>query len=256
MEDRADGDRLIIVVDQFEEVFTHCRSDEERVAFFDALVHAARLPDGPATVVIVLRGDYYAHCSAHPELAQVVAANHVLIGPMSPSEFRLAVEEPARRAGLAIDAELVDHAVDDASGEPGMLPLLSTAMLETWKRRHDGRLTLDAYLATGGVRGAIARPAESVYERLSAEERIALRTMLLRLAELGEDGDDVHRRATLDELVMCPTSRGAGRAGRATASSPSTPGGPRWRTKHSCVSGHGCGRGWRRIAPGGVCTDG
>ena len=85
-----------------------------------------------------------------------------------------------------------------------MLPLLSTAMLETWKRREGGRLTLDAYLASGGVRGAIARLAESVYEQLSPEERIALRGMLLRLAELGEDGDDVRRRATLDELVTSP----------------------------------------------------
>ena len=200
----APGSRLVIVVDQFEEVFTHCDSDDERTAFFDALVHATRVPEGPATVVVVLRGDYYGHCSEHHELAQAVAASHLLIGPMSPSEVRLAVEEPAHRAGLVIEAELVDRAVDDASGEPGMLPLLSTAMLETWKRREGGRLTLDAYLASGGVRGAIARLAESVYEQLSPDERVALRGMLLRLAELGEDGDDVRRRAALDELVTTP----------------------------------------------------
>jgi WD40 repeat protein/class 3 adenylate cyclase/tRNA A37 threonylcarbamoyladenosine biosynthesis protein TsaE len=205
MEDRPDGSRLIIVIDQFEEVFTHCRNDEERTAFFDALVHAARIPDGPATIVVVLRGDYYGHCAEHPELAQAVATSHVLIGPMSPSEIRLAIEEPARRAGLHVDPELADRAIDDASGEPGMLPLLSTAMLETWKRRQGGQLTLDAYLATGGVKGAIARLAESVYERLSVEQRGALRAMLLRLAELGEDGDDVRRRASLDELVTTPT---------------------------------------------------
>jgi WD40 repeat protein/class 3 adenylate cyclase/tRNA A37 threonylcarbamoyladenosine biosynthesis protein TsaE len=204
-EDAPDGSRLVVIVDQFEEVFTHCRSEDERNAFFDALVHAARVPDGPTTVVVVLRGDYYGHCAVHQELGQLMAASHLLVGPMSPSEMRTAIEEPARRAALTVDAELVDRAVDDAAGAAGVLPLLSTAMLETWKRRVDGRLTLDAYVATGGVHGAIARLAESVYEQLSAEQRDVLRSTLLRLAEFGEDGEDVRRRAPLDELVTSPT---------------------------------------------------
>ena len=201
LEDRAAGSRLVLIVDQFEEVFTLCHRNDERIAFFDALVHAAQVPDGPISVAVAIRGDYYGHCSVHQELARLLAANHLLVGPMSPSEIRTAIEEPAHRAGLAIDHDLVDRVVDDASGAAGVLPLLSTAMLETWNRRRDGRLTLDAYLTTGGVHGAIARLAESVYEELSPDQRGAVRYMLLRLAELGEDGDDVRRRAPLDELV-------------------------------------------------------
>ena len=205
MDDHSPADRLLLVVDQFEEAFTQCRDDDERVAFFDALVHAAQVVDGPTTVVVVLRGDYYGHCAVHPELARLLAASHHLVGPMSASEIRAAIEEPAHRAGLSVDGDLIDRAVDESTGAPGVLPLLSTAMLETWNRREGNRLTVEAYIASGGVHGAIARLAESVYERLSADERAALRALLLRLAELGEDGDDVRRRATLDEVVMSPT---------------------------------------------------
>jgi WD40 repeat protein/class 3 adenylate cyclase/tRNA A37 threonylcarbamoyladenosine biosynthesis protein TsaE len=204
-EDQPDSSRLVVIVDQFEEVFTHCRREEERTAFFDALVHAARIPDGPTTVVVVLRGDYYGHCAVHQELGQLMAASHLLVGPMSTSEMRTAIEEPARCAGLTVEPELVGRAVDDAAGAAGVLPLLSTAMLETWKRRVGGHLTLDAYVDTGGVHGAIARLAESVYEQLSDGQRDVLRSTLLRLAEFGEDGEDVRRRAPLDELVTSPT---------------------------------------------------
>ena len=204
VEDRPAGCRFVVVVDQFEEAFTLCRDDVERAAFFDTLVHAASVPDGPGSVVVVLRGDYYGHCSVHPELARSIAASHRLVGPMSPNEIRAAIEEPARRAGLTVESGLVDRAIDDTRGAASVLPLLSTALLETWRRRRDGHLTTDAYVASGGVNGAIARLAESVHDELTAPERDALRSILLRLAELGEDGDDVRRRARHDEVVLSP----------------------------------------------------
>jgi DNA-binding SARP family transcriptional activator len=192
--------RPIIAVDQFEELFTSCRQEGEREAFVAALVAATRHPSGPALVLIAVRADYYGRCAAYPELARALAGNHVLVGPMRRDELRRAVELPARRAGLRVEPELTDALIADIDGEPGALPLLSTALLELWQRQDGRRLCLTAYLQAGGVRGAVARLAERAYERLAPERRPLARGLLLRLAGEGEGTDVVRRRVPLNEL--------------------------------------------------------
>ncbi len=185
--------RLVLVIDQFEEVFAPDVDPNEREAFLRTIVGAAAADAERLLVVSTLRGDYYGHLAAHPQLAELFAANHVLIGPMSPDELRRAIEFPARRVGVHVESALTDALVADVEEEPGGLPLLSTALVELWAARDGGWLTLEAYEATGGVRGAVARLAERSHEQLSEVEQQAARRVLLRLVGSG-DGDALVRR--------------------------------------------------------------
>ena len=171
---------LVIAVDQFEETFTAGGDDTERAAFVDALIAATRDVRRRTLVLVALRADYYGRCAAHPGLWRLLAANQVAVGPMSREELRRAIELPAQRAGLRVEPELVDALVADVAGEPGALPLLSTALLELWQRRDDRRMRLSAYRESGGVHRAVARLAERAYERLDSPQREAARRILLR----------------------------------------------------------------------------
>ena len=119
---------------------------------------------------------------------------------MRRDELRRAIEAPAQRAGLRVEAELVDRLLSDVEDEPGALPLLSTALLELWQRREGGRLSPAVYEATGGVQGAVGRLAEAAYGRLGAGQQVIARRILLRLAGEDRGGGAVRRRVALAEL--------------------------------------------------------
>jgi WD40 repeat protein/class 3 adenylate cyclase len=185
--------RLVVAVDQFEEVFTLCADEEERAAFIEAISRAAtRWPDR-IVFVLTIRDDFYGRCAPYRELAELLIANHVLVPPMAKDELRRAVELPARRGRLRVESALADALVEEAAEEPGGLPLLSAALVELWQAREDGWLRMDSYERTGGVRGAVARLAESSYQQLTDPEREAGRRIFLRLSGLGE-GDLATRR--------------------------------------------------------------
>ena len=194
------GVRLLLVVDQFEELVTACQDAGARERFVDAVVDAVSEPDGPLAVVPVVRADYYGALAVCPELARLFEESQVLVGAMTDSELHRAVVEPARRVGLVLEEGLADTVCRDAAGEPGALPLVSTALLETWVRREGDALTIAGYEDAGGVRGALARLAEDAYARLGADEQALARRMFLRLAAPGEGNDDVRRRVARDEL--------------------------------------------------------
>ncbi len=191
---------LFLVIDQMEELFTTCREEGERRAFLDNLLNAAE--GGQCKVILTLRADFYAHCARYENLRTALANNQVYIGPMSAAELRRAIEEPAKDKGFTFEAGLVDLILRETGHEPGSLPLLSHALLETWKRRRDRNLTLSSYAETGGVQGAIAHTAESLYLRLTPQQQNIARNIFLRLTELGEGVQDTRRRATPDELVL------------------------------------------------------
>src|SRR5215211_685586 len=186
----------VLVVDQFEELFTACRDEGQRAAFADALV------DRDALVVLALRADFYGACAAYPRLAHVLGRNQVLVGPMRPDELERAIEGPAGQAGLTVEPELVARLVEETSGRPGGLPLLSTALRELWMGRSGRRLTLQAYERTGGVQGAVARLAETAYATLGPDEAAVARNILLRLAGAGAPEATVRRRVSLAELDL------------------------------------------------------
>jgi WD40 repeat protein/class 3 adenylate cyclase/energy-coupling factor transporter ATP-binding protein EcfA2 len=192
----ADAGDVVLVIDQFEEVFTACSDEGERRVFVEAIT-ADR---GVATLVVVaVRADYYGRCASYPALARLMGQTHVLVGPMDADELRRAVELPARRAGLSVEDGLADTLVSDVVGEPGGLPLFSTALLDLWQRRSGRTLTMAGYRETGGVRGAVAGLAEDAYARLSPDQQTLARRILLRLAAIGEGGA-VRRRVPLAEL--------------------------------------------------------
>jgi WD40 repeat protein/class 3 adenylate cyclase len=190
------NDRQLLVIDQFEETFTACTDEDERAAFVDAI---ASPPEG-RIVVAAVRADFYGRCAEYPALARLFGATHVLVGPMDERELRRAIELPARRAGLRVEPPLVDALVGEVAEEPGGLPLMSTTLLELWQHRDGRTLTLESYLETGGVRAAVARLAEDAYARLSAEQQIVARSMLLRMAGAGFGDAAVRRRVPLEEL--------------------------------------------------------
>jgi DNA-binding SARP family transcriptional activator/WD40 repeat protein len=197
--DVSRDERIVLAVDQFEEVFTACRDERERTAFIDALVSVAKRRSG-RIVVLAVRADFYGRCATHRTLSGLLGAGHVLVGPMQSDELRRAIELPARRAGLHAEPELVDALVADVADEPGALPLLSAALLELWQRRDGRRLRHATYERAGGVRGAVARLAEQAFAELEpAQQRIA-RRVLLRLAGEGPDGTVVRRRIPHAEL--------------------------------------------------------
>jgi WD40 repeat protein/class 3 adenylate cyclase len=193
---------LVIAIDQFEEVFTLCRDEAERRAFIDRLIGGTQRDGGTQRVVIVLRADFYSHLAPYGELRAAVADGQEYIGPLDQAELRLAIEEPARRGGWSFVPGLVDLLLRDVGDEPGALPLLSHALLETWNHRRGTALTLKGYFESGGVQGAIARTAERVYgAELDADERQIARGIFLRLTELGEGTADTRRRVRLRELT-------------------------------------------------------
>jgi WD40 repeat protein/DNA-binding SARP family transcriptional activator len=207
-EDGAAPERWLLIIDQFEEVFSLCRDDAQRRAFIDALLAAIDPATGaPASLVIALRADFYAQCGQHAALRQALAAHQAFIGPMNADELRRAIEVPAQQGGWQFEPGLVDLILRDTGEEPGALPLLSHALLETWLRRRGRVLTLQAYAEAGGVHGAIARTAETVYNhRVTAEQQPLVRSILLRLTELGDDGADTRRRVTMQELASSSAS--------------------------------------------------
>ncbi|OLF14722.1 nSTAND1 domain-containing NTPase [Actinophytocola xanthii] len=201
---RAPGARLAIVVDQFEEVFTLCRDESERRSFLACLLAAAQECDGLARVVLGVRADFYARCAQYPALVAALRDRQVLVGPMAAEDLRAVIREPAAAAGLAVEAALVEAVLADVVGEPGVLPLLSHALLETWKQRSGDRLTLAGYRRTGGVRGAIARTADRVFAQFDAAGQRVARDVFLRLTALGEGTEDTRRRVSRRELLGGP----------------------------------------------------
>src|SRR6185295_12325053 len=153
-----------------------------------------------ATVVLAVRADFYGRCAAYPELARLVGANHVLVGPMRRDELRRAIERPAERVGLSVEPELAEALLGDVEGQPGALPLLSTALLELWRERDQRRLRLAAYARSGGVHGAVARLAERAFVALDPSQQTAARRLLLRLTDEGENRAVVRRRLPLADL--------------------------------------------------------
>jgi WD40 repeat protein len=199
----ADSSRVLFLIDQFEEVFTLCRSEDERSAFLLNALHAATA-DGPSAVVLTLRADFYPRCAAYPELAQQIAAHQLLVGAMGSDGLRQAIEEPARHVGLELEPGLVDTILADIENQPGALPLLEHALLELWERRRGAMLTLEAYQESGGVAGALAKRADGILAGFRPEEREVVRRVLLRLTQPGEGAEDTRRRAPMSELLTVP----------------------------------------------------
>jgi class 3 adenylate cyclase/WD40 repeat protein/tRNA A-37 threonylcarbamoyl transferase component Bud32 len=196
----GEDEHELLVVDQFEELYTQCEDAARRTLFIAALL--AR----PGPVVIGVRADFYGQLSADPDLADAVARNQVLLGPMRDDDLLRAIAEPARLAGLRLEPGLVELVLRDVAGEPGALPLMSHALRETWERRDGRTLTCAAYHESGGVGSAVAQTADAVVASTPEADRPLLRNVFLRLTRVADDVEDARRRVRIEELVPQGTS--------------------------------------------------
>ncbi len=193
---------LLLVIDQFEEVFTLCPDAAERDAFLTAVAALGSAPDNGVHVLLAVRADFYAHCCAHPGLAAVLRESRQLpIAAPSGAELREIVTGPATHLGVTVDPDLVGTLLAEADGRPGSLPLLSHVLRQTWLRGGGPALRTADYQASGGLHGAVAQSAEAVYTSADEREREVLRTVFLRLTALGEGTEDTRRRISRAELA-------------------------------------------------------
>ncbi|MFD7324913.1 AAA family ATPase [Streptomyces sp. NPDC059875] len=213
--------RVVLVVDQLEELFTVCADEAARRRFVDVLAGltgaAPAESDAPgsetpvALAVYGLRADFYGSCSAFPYLRDALVERQVIVGPMSDDEVRRAVTMPAERARLTLAPGLVDVVLRDLRGsaprdegayEAGRLPLLAHALRATWLERRGDTLTVDSYRDTGGIDGAVAATAEEEFGKLTPSAQRAARLMFLGLVRIGEDGEVTRRRRTRADLLL------------------------------------------------------
>ncbi|SUA76896.1 Uncharacterized protein containing caspase domain [Nocardia otitidiscaviarum] len=205
--------RHLLVVDQFEEVFTTCASESERQEFLDALADRA----GHGTTVVALRADFYAHCLSYPVLQDALEQRGYLLGPMRLDELAQAVTGPARAAGLELEPGLEELVITELCGvgehdrrrgyDPGALPLLSHVMAATWQHREGRKLTVTGYRKAGGVVGSVAATAEDAWRELSEPQRHAAKDILLGLVTVGQDAHDTRRPARRPELLARAADR-------------------------------------------------
>ncbi|MFF7160576.1 helix-turn-helix domain-containing protein [Streptomyces sp. NPDC008086] len=193
------GTDTFVIVDQFEELFTLCHDPAERTRFLDLLL-AARRPESRLRVLVAVRGDFYGRCAEHRELADALRDANLLAGAMTAAELRDAVVKPATAAGLIVERTLTARLVEEVTDAPGGLPLLSHALLETWRRRRGKTLTLAGYEAAGCLDDAIARTAEEVYGRFTEGRAAVARRVLLRLVSPGDGTPDTRRPVERAEL--------------------------------------------------------
>jgi WD40 repeat protein len=218
------GGRLLLVIDQFEQLFTQCEDAAERRAFIAALHAAASGMAAPglgkeasgaaappgALVVLGVRADFEARCADYPELAGPIQDRYLLTA-MTEAELRAAITGPAGRAAARVEDSLVRHLLDEmrthlaAPGQEvvtgaGALPLLSHALDQTWRNHSGDSLTLVDYRQSGGIEGAVAASAQRAYERLTSAEQATARQVFLRLTATSPDGTDTAVRVTRAEL--------------------------------------------------------
>ncbi len=199
---QSGGTNLLLLVDQFEETFTLCKDTDERKAFIENLLSLVE-EESVVRLVLTLRADFYHHCAEYEDLRLALEKHQAYIGAMTVDELREAITAPAQKNGWDFQSGLVDLILSDVGAEPGALPLLSHALLETWKRRQGRILTLQGYADAGGVKKAIAQTAESVYDDLSPAEQTIVCDIFLRLTHLGgyDERHDTSKRVTLNDLL-------------------------------------------------------
>ncbi|CAG0975488.1 hypothetical protein ANAEL_01422 [Anaerolineales bacterium] len=192
-------DDMLLVIDQFEELFALNKDADVRNKFISRLLEQV----GRLKVIVTMRADFLGEVAPYPQLKDRFETRQIIISPMDAEELRRSIEGQAGVVGLRFESNLVQQILDDVAGEPGAMPLLQHALWILWKRRHGTWLKVDEYSAFGGVKQAIASTAEDIFASCSDVERDQLRDIFLRLTRLdeGNEGRDTRRRVMLQELI-------------------------------------------------------
>lgn len=198
--------RVILVIDQFEEVFTRCDKVEEREQFFACLMGALSNTDDKLCLIIAMRADFIGKCFEQPYsgLAQQIQQHLISVLPMEPEELKAAICQPAEQVGLEIEPALVTEMLNDIAGAPGSLPLLQYTLKELWQQRQGNQLVLSAYQALGGINGTLDHRATEIYNSFAAAEQRTVQHIFQQLTQLGEGTEDTRRRVFQADLVAEP----------------------------------------------------
>ncbi len=205
------GCDTLLVVDQFEELFTLCADPERRARFVEALV-AAWQGQPRLYVVLTMRADFWGDCAPYPALKDLMQAHQELIAPMDTGELRGAMEQQAAAVGLRFEADLSHSILAEVEGEPGAMPLLQHLLLELWRRRHGRWLRASEYRALGGIRQAIAHTADGIYAELAGDPagQQLLRGLFVRLTRLDETESEPGQFRDTRQRVALPALTPAG----------------------------------------------
>lgn len=195
------GGQLLLVIDQFEEVFTLVDDEAARTHFLALLRAAATDPGSQVRVVVTLRADFYDRPLLYEGFGALMRDRTEVVLPLSGDELERAITGPALRAGLEVEPALLAAIVSDVREEPGALPLLQYVLMEVFERRAGRTLTLQAYQASGGALGALARRADELYRAMDIHQQAITRQIFLRLVTLGEGTEDTRRRVHWRELM-------------------------------------------------------
>lgn len=203
------GSRILLIADQFEEAFTLVLDDANRNQFIDVLLAGFLDPASGGTpdicLVLTLRADFYGRALLHRPLADALQGRVENLGPMSREELRLAIEKPAEKATVSFEPGLIETLLDDVENKPGSLPLLQFALREMWGRQEHRKITRKSYDDIGGVEGALAQRAETIFAVMTengANSQIAhaFQRLFTRLVAPGEGQEDTRRVADRREL--------------------------------------------------------
>ncbi|NTU85050.1 MAG: ATP-binding protein, partial [Chloroflexales bacterium] len=190
----------VLLVDQFEELFTLVESEPERTAFIAAILALVDAPQPGHRVILTLRSDFEPFAAATPGLGERIEQIKVAVLPLGAAELRQAIEAPAQAVGLKFEPGVVDLLVQDIVGEPAGLPLLQFTLLKLWEARERNRITLAAYDKVGGGRQALARSADAFYDQLIPEDQVTVKRVLLRMVRPGQGLEVTSSRIRLDSL--------------------------------------------------------
>jgi len=193
---------VLLAIDQFEELFTLAGVTESQL-LIELILGAIKYAGDRLKLVLIIRADFVASCLEIPELAQILQQGSVLVPPyLTEASYRKAIIKPAQQVGLKVEPGLVEVLLQDLDRSAGDLPLLQFVLQQLWERRKSGELTLKAYQKLGGIKGALERQAQSVYDSLDAESQDCARWIFLNLTQLGEGTEDTRRRITKSDLVV------------------------------------------------------
>jgi WD40 repeat protein/uncharacterized caspase-like protein len=194
---------LVLVIDQFEELFT-LAPHEDRYRFLEIILGTLERSPEKFKLIITLRADFIASCLEVPKLAKLLQQSSVLLPPcLNQEEYRRIILHPAEQVGLTVESELVEVLLQELDYSPGYLPLLEFVLEQLWEYREQGVISLQAYQQyLGGIKGALEKKAQAVYESLEPEAQECARWIFLALTQLGEGTEDTRRRVLKSELIV------------------------------------------------------
>jgi len=193
---------LVVLIDQFEEVYSLCKAREVQDRFVGTLIDAAAAPEGRVSVVITFRSDFLSETQKHPRLDQIIGSDQcAVVTAMTTEDLHRAIAEPAKQAGHSLDDALIDRLVEQTEGREGALPLLQFALTRIWDGLKQGESPSTTLKAIGGVGGALAGEAQRLYSSLDKVEQDIARRVFVGLVQLGEGTKDTRRRAAVDSLI-------------------------------------------------------